>query len=57
MRTRVEGESRDGRGGPIFDNLRDLPLANDFPSTSQDPTTQNPNSLIQGPNSIKNRLL
>ena len=46
MRTRVEGESRDGRGGPIFDNLRDLPLANDFPSSSPDPTTQNPN-LIQ----------
>ena len=47
VRTRVEGEDRDGRGGPIFDNLRDLPLANDFPSSSQpDPTTPNPN-LIQ----------
>ena len=45
VRTRVEGEDRDGRGGPIFDNLRDLPLANDFPSSSPDPTTPNPNPI------------
>ena len=63
VRTRVEGEDRDGREGPLFNNLRDLPLANDFPSSSSsqpDPTTPNPVNIIQttqGPYSIQKFLL
>ena len=63
VRTRVEGEDRDGREGPLFNNLRDLPLANDFPSSSSsqpDPTTPNPVNIIQttqGPYSIEKFLL
>lgn len=55
VRTVIEGDQdRSGKSGPIFDNLRDLPLANSFPSspkpsdpTPTEPTVENTSLPIQ----------